>query len=136
MTIHWSRALYDWYKLQSSINPPWPIVLDADDVIDKPEVVRHYCQILGFDQEKLKFEWAPATESELAKMDTVERRMMSAIAASRGIVGGKTAEGLDIDLEAVKWEHEFGPIEAKKIEGWVRRAMPDYEYMKEKRLHL
>lgn len=102
----------------------------------EPDIVRRYSQILGLDQEKLKFEWTPTGEDELKKMGNAERRMRSTISASGGIVEGKTAEGIDVDVEAVKWKEEFGEEEGKKIERWVRKAMPDYEYMKEKRLRL
>jgi hypothetical protein len=141
MTMHWSRALYDWYTAQKTISSqttpsPWPIILDADDIMREPDTVRRYSQILGLDPEKLRFEWAPADESELKKMGGVERRMRSTIAASGSIIQGKTAEGIDINLEATKWKKEFGEEEGRKIEEWVRKAMPDYEYMREKRLRV
>lgn len=60
--------------------------------------------------------------------------MKSTIMASSGIVEGKSAQYIDIDQEAQKWKVEFGVDEGKKMEGWVRAAMPDYEYLKAKRL--
>jgi len=141
MTMHWSRTLFDWYSLQiktsaSDSDPEvtWPIILDADDIMVEPEVVVRYSEIVGLDQTKLKFSWEPAREEELSKMPGRERRMRSTMSASTGIMEGKTSINLDVDDEARKWRLEFGEEEGEKIEKWVRAAMPDYEYMKAKRL--
>ena len=60
--------------------------------------------------------------------------MASTISSSAGIVEGKTSKGLVLDEEGRKWKVEFGEEEGSKIEKWVRDAMPDYEYLKDKRL--
>jgi hypothetical protein len=68
-------------------------------------------------------------------MHAVERRMKSSLLSSTGIIRqGKVAAGLDIEHEAQKWAHEFGEEEAKKVANWVRAAMPDYEFLRERRL--
>lgn len=67
-------------------------------------------------------------------MSKVGQRMLSAISASSGIITGKTSINLDIDTEAKKWKEEFGEQEGEKVERMVRAAMPDYEFMKAKRL--
>ncbi|MCJ1366812.1 hypothetical protein MMC16_005942 [Acarospora aff. strigata] len=100
----------------------------------EPEVVLRYSEIVRLDPTKLKFSWEPAGKGELDKMPGTERRMRSTISASAGIVQGKTSTNLDIVEEAKKWRLEFGEEEGEKIEKWVRAAMPDYEYMKAKRL--
>ncbi len=141
MTMHWSRTLYDWYTQQ--LNPShtdfdsdvtWPVVLDADDIMTESEVVLRYSKIVGLDPAKLKFSWAAASKEELDKMSKPENRMKSTILGSAGIVEGKTSTGLEIDEEARKWRVEFGEEKGAKIEKWVRAAMPDYEFMKAKRL--
>ena len=141
MTMHWSRTLYDWYTQQLNIpesnsepNVTWPIILDADDIMIEPEVVLRYSIIIGLDPTKLRFSWASASKEELDKMQGPERRMRSTLSASEGIIEGKTSTNLNIDEEAKKWRAEFGEEEGEKIEKWVRAAMPDYEYMKAKRL--
>ncbi|MCJ1251489.1 hypothetical protein MMC30_008723 [Trapelia coarctata] len=141
MTLHWTRALYDWYTQHLSKPEPgvdsditWPLVLEADDIMTEPEVIVRFCEIAGLDTTKLQSSWTPATEEELAKINKVGRRMFSTISASNGIVKGKTSANLDIDTEAKKWKGEFGEGEGEKIERWVRAAMPDYEFMKAKRL--
>ena len=140
MTIYWSRSLYDWYLNQSDSSGRdgriWPIILDATDVITKPSLVKKYARMIGLDPSKLRLAWEPAGKEELAKMSGVERRMRSTLSASTGILKDKAATDLDMDVEVVKWKEEFGIDEAEKIERWVRAAMPDYEYMREKRLRM
>lgn len=141
MTMRWSRILYDWYtqehsQSESSLGDDvtWPIILDADDIMTEPELVMRYSKILGFDESKLRFLWEPASKEEWDKMHRAEKAMRSTIAASAGIVEGKTSVNVDIDEEAKKWRSEFGNEDGEKMEKWVRAAMPDYEYMKTKRL--
>jgi len=147
MTLHWSRRLFDFYsqniaKLKFSdadrsgqfggVN--WPIVLDADDVMAKQQVVRRFASIVGLDVTKLKFEWEPVAQETIDKQGKVLNRYLSTIQASTGIVKGKTSAGIDINVEARKWREEFGEQHGRKMEQWVRDAMPDYEYLKAKRL--
>jgi hypothetical protein len=137
MSMHWSRALFDWYTRHApSADGVWPIVLDADDIILEPDVVRKYSELLNLDSSRLKFSWDPVPNEQLEKMSMPEKRMKSTIAASAGIVKGKAAVNLDIAEEATKWKAEFGEEEGRKIENWVRAAMPDYEYMRGKRLRV
>ena len=135
------RTLYDWYS-QHFQNPEtgssggsiWPIVLEADDIMLEPELVVKYAKIIGLDHTKLKFSWTPKRKEELDKLWDVERRMLSTISASAGILEGKTANGIVIDDEVMKWKIEFGEDEGAKIERWVRGAMMDYEFLKARRL--
>ena len=60
--------------------------------------------------------------------------MLSTLSASTGIVEGKTSNDLDIDKEVKKWKVEFEEEGGAHIEKWVRDAMPDYEYLKSRRL--
>ncbi|KAE9367517.1 hypothetical protein N431DRAFT_561474 [Stipitochalara longipes BDJ] len=142
MTMHWTRTLYEWYRQQfaatkdMSSDEIWPIIIDADDIMFGPEVVLKYAKIIGLDSKKLKFSWTPKSKEELDKMWDVERRMLSTISASAGIVEGKTSKGLDVDEETKKWKVEFGEVEGTRIEKWVRDAMPDYEYLKSRRLRM
>ena len=142
MTLHWVRTLYDWYvqhfnetTSESDGDATWPLVLEADDILTEPEVIVRFCEILGLDSTKLQFNWAPADEEKLAELgDDIVRRMLSTLSASAGIMGGKTSAGLDIDAEAKKWREEFGEDMGIKMEGWVRAAMPDYEFLWARRL--
>ncbi|KIX08913.1 uncharacterized protein Z518_03570 [Rhinocladiella mackenziei CBS 650.93] len=141
MTMHWSRVLYDWYMQQEHLSrfsaengTNWPIILDADDVMLNPQVMIRYSKIVGFDPSVLRFSWEATSREELEQMSKLERRMRSTISASTGILKEKASADLNIDTEVIKWRTEFGQKEAEKIASWVRAAMPDYEYMKARRL--
>ncbi|EZF33912.1 hypothetical protein H101_02530 [Trichophyton interdigitale H6] len=50
------------------------------------------------------------------------------------MVQGKTAGSIDIETEARKWCFEFGYRAGKRIERLVREAMPDYKFLRSRRL--
>ncbi|EXJ75228.1 uncharacterized protein A1O5_01924 [Cladophialophora psammophila CBS 110553] len=153
MTWRWSRNLWEWFNKQrldqsmasgkvrrrsrndGQSTSSWPIILDADDVILHPSVIRRYCGIVGLDPDKCQFKWESATAEEQQRLNVFERRMKSSLLSSTGLIKeGKTAIGLDIEREAQKWKAEFGGEEAKKLLSWVKDAMPDYEFLRERRL--
>lgn len=142
MTLHWSRTLYDWYsqKLCDSISEreTWPIVLDAEDVTHRPEVLIRLCEIVGMDPTKLQFSWKPMSKEDVNDLipNVMERRFLSTVLASSGVIKEKTSINIDIDIEAKKWKEEFGEDMGEQMERWVRAAMPDYEYMTTRRLSL
>ncbi|KAI0016066.1 hypothetical protein F4780DRAFT_711336 [Xylariomycetidae sp. FL0641] len=142
-TNKWLRAMYQFYmEHQQELfgdgdGQPWashPIILDADDIMTKPELVRKYAAAVGFDPEKLTYEWQPATPEQIAGMNPAEKRMLSSINASSTIDPSKVAGAIDIDVEAQKWRDEFGDEGGRKLERWVRDAMPDYEYLRSQRM--
>ncbi|EXJ55450.1 hypothetical protein A1O7_08377 [Cladophialophora yegresii CBS 114405] len=139
MTWRWSRKLWEWYnqQWQEGNTILRPIILDADDIILKPGVIISYCKLVGLDAEKCRFEWEPANAEEGWSMNFIEKRMKSSLLSSAGIIReGKVAAGLDIEQEMRKWSDEFGEEEAKKIEAWVTAAMPDYDFLCERRLRV
>lgn len=142
MTLHWTRKLYDWYtrhlsqsKSDSDGDVNWPLVLDADDVMTDPNMLVRFCEIVGMDPTRLRFTWAAATEEQLAQLPSdITRRMLSTLTASASIIKSKTSANLDIGTEAKKWREEFGEVKGEWMEKLVRAAMPDYEFLKSKRL--
>ena len=137
MTFRWSRSLWEWYNKEwergKTASPP--IILDADDIILHPRVVTKYCDLVGLDAEKCRFEWERASAEEEGNLNFIEKRMKSSLLSSTGIIQqGKVASGLDIEQEAHKWSEEFGGEEAKKIADWVAIATADYEFLKERKL--
>lgn len=136
-----SRNIYDWYtdyfKREEPTNNLWPIVLDADDVMTNPELVRHYAKLIGMDPTKLRFTWAPGTTPEgVAARESLISQMTATINASVGIVEGKTWAGMDLDTKLRQWKMEFGEKEGIKLDKLVRDSMPDYEYMLSRKLTL
>lgn len=140
MTLRWSRILYDWYTEHGVTDiQKAPPVLDANDVIHSPQaVVIPFCERMGLDPSKLKVEWDITPEApkggDGAPPQASQAIMLSTLLGSSGVEKGKAPETVDIAAEAEKWKKEFGEEVAGKIERAVWAAMPDYEYLKTKRL--
>ncbi|KAJ5754415.1 hypothetical protein N7533_003958 [Penicillium manginii] len=149
MTMHWSRMLYDWCLEQPDVSVAPPVV-DAHDLIHSPEIVYKLCEQTGLDKSALQFEWggkneqkksdnwaAPETDADQQQRDLHNRAasiMLSTLEDSKGIVKDKAPVSIDIDAEAAKWKVEFGEEIAQMIEKAVRDSMPDYEYLKARRI--
>lgn len=138
LTFKWTRNLYDWYmeawaKYGSALDRPKPIILEADDILETKVLVR-YCQLVGLDPSKLKYTWEPVSAAEKALKDPMMVRMKDTLYASTGILENKTAKNLILEDEVSKWKVEFGESEGSQLEGWVKAAMPDYEYLWNNRL--
>ncbi|KAB5554880.1 hypothetical protein GE09DRAFT_1239224 [Coniochaeta sp. 2T2.1] len=115
---------------------PHPLVIDADDMISDPAgtTVRKFAERLGMDPARVKTEWEPMSEKELKKNTPRAQRMLSTLLASSGLRQDKLARGVDIAVEAAKWREEFGEEGGTELERYVRESMPDYEYIRERRL--
>lgn len=141
MTLRWSRLLYEWYSENLTAqeafidgDATWPLVLDGDDVMTNQDIALRFGEILQLDMKKMRFSWEPVPEKEQAEMDMRLKRFLSTLLGSEGIVKGKTAENLDIEIEAKKWQKEFGEKVAIRLEELVRAAMPDYEFLYARKL--
>lgn len=141
LTLHWNRSLYDWYVRQSQNGNghkdeggSWPIILDADDIMTEPAVLVRFCEMVGLDATMIRYSWDAATKEAVESMEEEPRRMMSSLLASSGINESKLSKNLSVETEASKWREEFGEEYGAMLEKLVRAAMPDYEYMKSKRL--
>jgi hypothetical protein len=133
VTLHWTRCVYDWLKsIQASSDVVQPMILDGDDIITNPQLLTELCEFTGMDSSKLQFEWAPATKSQLDQLpDTTMRTMRGTLFASSGVTKEKAWNGNRcIEEEVHKWRDEFGDHGAEWIEKWVRKSMPDYEFLK------
>ncbi|KAI1439188.1 hypothetical protein GGR50DRAFT_684948 [Xylaria sp. CBS 124048] len=135
-TLKFVRGLHDFYVNHFGKDSIWPLVLDADDIIETPEIVAKYAGLVGLDASKLKLSWDKITQEKYEQLIPAEKVMLSTIHASTGIIKEKAAGNIDIDVEAVKWRAEFGEEGAKNLVRWVRQMMPDYEYLRSRRLRL
>ncbi|KAF7162396.1 hypothetical protein CNMCM6106_009370 [Aspergillus hiratsukae] len=148
MSLKWTRMLYDWCLEQPGLTGK-PLVVDAQDVIHNPQVVVRYCEETGLDRDLVQFEWerkqeAPGSktlshESQKNEPDggfdkAGERIMLSTLINSTGIIKDKTPTAVDITAEASQWKEEFGDEVATMLEKMVRDAMPDYEYLRSRRI--
>ncbi|RLL98708.1 hypothetical protein CFD26_101240 [Aspergillus turcosus] len=148
LTLKWTRMLYDWCLEQPGLTGK-PLVVDAQDVIHNPQVVVRYCEETGLDRDVVQFEWEskqePADrktlgpESQKNEPDggfekAAEAIMLSTLIKSTGIIKDKTPTAVDITAEARQWKEEFGDEVATMLEKMVRDAMPDYEYLRSRRI--
>lgn len=149
MSLRWTRLLYDWCMEQPDVPTP-PPVIDAHDLIHSPEVVLKLCEQTGLDKSVLQFEWndkdaekksnywAPASPDASADEHDMHRRaasiMLSSLEGSTGVLKEKAPTDIDVKAEAEKWKVEFGEEVAQLIEKAVWDAMPDYEYLKARRI--
>ncbi|KAF2732302.1 hypothetical protein EJ04DRAFT_441266 [Polyplosphaeria fusca] len=143
LTYHWSRRLYEWYSANLSEEQKQtnredlqsPIILDADDILE-PALVRKYADAIGLDTSALRFEWEVATQGELEKASGLARRMKSTLFASTSVEKGKSSEGVNIEAETKKWVEEYGQEIADRLAYLVEKAMPDFEWLKERRMRV
>jgi hypothetical protein len=149
MDMHWTRLMYDWCMEQPDA-PVQPPVIDAHDLIHNPEVVLKLCERTGLDKSVVQFEWAGKDEvKKSAQWDNGDpnasaqefemnvgaaKIMLATLENSSGIVKDKAPEVIDIDAEAIKWKEEFGEETGGLLEVYVRKSMPDYEYLKARRI--
>lgn len=150
LTLKWTRMLYDWCLEQPDL-PGKPLVLDAQDIIHNPQVMVRYCEETGLNPNALQFEWdnkppSDAVETEAVRVkcpipektdldfDKAEAIMLSTLSASTGIIKDKTPTAVDVDAEVKQWKEEFGEEVATKLEMMVHDAMPDYEYLRSRRI--
>lgn len=137
MTLKWTQLLYDWScELVSE-----PLMLDADDVISNQAAIIKLCETTGLDSSQLKFTWNNAPkEGETSSSPESETKkplgvvMEKTLLNSSGVLKGKSSDGVDITIESVKWKREFGQEIGETLEQFVRDAMPDYEYLRARRL--
>lgn len=143
MTLRWTRRLFEWCREQPD-EMTVPVVIDAHDIIHHPGSVLRFCEATGLDTGAVQMEWeddnisaaaAAAAGAGAHQMDrNAAQIMLSTLEASKGIVKDKAPETVDIPAEAEKWRAEFGDEVAGLIEKAVWDAMPDYEYLKERRV--
>ncbi|KAJ1328219.1 hypothetical protein MN608_07555 [Microdochium nivale] len=136
MSMKWIRTLYEFYaEYFSQQGRTAPMVLDADDIMKCPSrLVPRYAELVGLDPHKVQLSWERASEKSIKGLLPNERRMLDAILASSGVDASKVAGDVDIDLEVEKWRKEFGEARAQKLKTWVKAAMPDYEFLRERRM--
>lgn len=146
MTFRWTRQLYDWCASQPDVATPPPLV-DAHDLIHNPGVVLKFCERLGLDKDAVQFQWNSETlpdtwktsgegpeAEEQARRERANAVMLSTISGSSGLVKDKAPVDIDIEAETVKWSEEFGAGVAGFLRKAVLDSMPDYEYLKARRI--
>lgn len=133
LTFCWTRLMYQWYIERAEIHTaaPTPILIDADDFIGSRTLQEAVCQRLGFDVSKIKRTWSQATEDEVEKLGPIAA-VCSTLYYSAGIVENGASISPKLDEAMKTWEDEFGAKEAEKLASFVKGAMPDYTWLRER----
>jgi hypothetical protein len=121
LTLRFTRELYDWYSAQSG---PVPRIIDADDIMNDRDAVRKLCVQTGLNPDAVQYEW-----EERKVEDPLMARFLSTINASKGILPGLAAKGLDLQVEKEKWKMEFSDEDGEALARFVGDAIGDYEYL-------
>lgn len=129
LTLRHSRTLYDWYANHGGNLQPQ--VIDADDIINDKAAVRHVCLMTGLDPDSVVYEW-----EEREEPDPRKAAFLSTINASKGIIPGLAARGVDFETEKEKWKAEFGEEDGEDLAKAVLESMADYKYLLSKRTYI
>ena len=141
-TLRWSRLLYDWYLEKGPAKGVGPIVVDADDYMADTDgsFMKLLCKKLGLDPEAIAYTWPKDTKESLEVYPEPIREMVGTIKktimGSEGVVPGNTAVDFDMAQAEQKWTKTWGEEGASEIKELVERTMPEYEYMRAKRLRV
>jgi hypothetical protein len=140
-SYRWHVALYKYLlslpsytSTASDAGVSYPIVLDASD-LSKPELMCKYATMIGLDPARLQFKWESTRDGKVGKM---EARMKDTILKSEGVVMEKLSEMGDLTFEEKEkaWKGDFGEVLGARVASLVRDAMPEYEWLAERRLRL
>ncbi|KAF2758771.1 hypothetical protein EJ05DRAFT_510657 [Pseudovirgaria hyperparasitica] len=127
-TLRFQRHIFDWYKNHATASTT-PIVVDADDVIEHPEVIGKLCDIVGMDKEQLLWAWEASPTPEKFLSNERFKRFLQSISDSVGIDRSKTSFGVTLEDRELDWKKTFGPERAAQLASRVNESWPDYEYL-------
>lgn len=131
-SFQYSQQLYDWFLSNSTDESSMPIVIDADDILDKSSTIKKLCSSLGMDTQHIPDKWDVIQAPENAGCR--ESKFMGDYWNSTSIDSSKSSRGLDMAAKYTKWQADFGPDVANELLNIVEKAMPDYNYLKSKKL--
>jgi hypothetical protein len=56
-SFQYSRQMHDWYLTQATAEDAMPIVIEADDMMEKRSTIDKLCDMLGMDKRCVPHEW-------------------------------------------------------------------------------
>ncbi|KJZ74635.1 hypothetical protein HIM_05985 [Hirsutella minnesotensis 3608] len=145
LTFRYSRRLYDWFvsravapKDQETRTPDsasvYPIVLDANEIIETDSAIPKLCELLNMDPLKVCYSWKPTRPPGDVGLSLLHVSYMGGFWASDSIDKTKSSTGLNIGVKEAQWKEEFGAVVADALLTQVNNAMPDYNYLRDKRI--
>jgi hypothetical protein len=130
-SLRWLRLLYDWYASFGA----QPIVIEADDLINEDNVMPKFCKAFHLDPQYLQTRWEKESEEIKAKQGISETAFLETIQNSTGIIKSKKRDfEINIVEERDRWVRDFGEDVANALYHAAEDAMPDYMYLRSKRL--
>jgi hypothetical protein len=129
-TMRFQRYILDWYESQAAGCILKPVVLDADDIIERTDALEKLCELLGMDPARLMFEWKPTPTPKKFAGNERFKRFLRTIQESVGIDRARTSAGVTLESRQVQWRDAFGSERAEVLASRVREAWPDYEYLR------
>jgi hypothetical protein len=131
-SFQYSRRMHDWYSSQATDEDSMPVVIEADDMMEKRSTIDTLCDLLGMDKACVPQEWDVIQAPVGAGCR--ELKFMSGYWSSTSIDRSKSSRGLDLVAKHDSWKKEFGQEIGDELWRLVQAAMPDYEYLKGKRI--
>ena len=134
-TLRWMRLIYDWYLEKGGPLQIKPILVEADDYMGprKETVMEELCEQAGLDASSVIYSWPKATAEELKVLTPPQELSFRTINSSERILSGNSLEGKDMNEEMMSWDDKYGQEWAELMRDLVRKAMPDYEYLRARR---
>lgn len=131
-TFEYSRQLYDWYSLNQTDTQSVPIVIDADDMLEESSTIDTLCGLLGMDPKYVLHSWDVTEPEQNASSRTL--KFMGDYWKSTSIDKSKSSRGLNLAARYDVWKDEFGLEVADELWRLVEKAMPDFEYLKSRKI--
>jgi hypothetical protein len=131
-SFQYSRQMHDWYLSRATAEDAVPIVIEADDMMENRATIDTLCDMLGMDKRCVPHEWEVIQAPVGAGCR--ELKFMSGYWNSTSVDRSKSSRGLDLAGKRGAWREEFGAEVGDELWRLVQAAMPDYEYLKAKRI--
>lgn len=124
--------MHDWYLSRTTAENAIPIVIEAGDMMEKRSTIDTLCDMLSMDKACVPYEWDVIQAPVGAGCR--ELKFMSGYWNSTSVDRSKSSRGLDLAGKRDAWREEFGVAVGVELWRLVQAAMPDYEYLKAKRI--
>ncbi|CZT21422.1 uncharacterized protein RCC_07285 [Ramularia collo-cygni] len=132
-TLKFQRAVFDWYRHHPECTLQ-PIVLNADDIIERQDVLERFCELVGMEKEKLVLSWKPSHAPAKFALNERFKRFLQTFQESTGIERSKSSVGITLEERQTQWRKEFGPERASMLVSRVVESWPDFQYLRSMRL--
>lgn len=93
MTLAWTHSLRGFFFENRHALPRvqeqrslWPLILEAEDVISNPGVLRAFCDRIGMNADKIRTFWGAVAPDDTAGIDATKRVRQSTLVESSGII--------------------------------------------------